>query len=64
MMLMKGNNRIVLNPATVNAIVTSWYNTHAHMEEGKSVVLEFNRHDDNMFTFSIKESEYEDQRNS
>lgn len=59
MMLMKGNNRVVLNPATLNEIISSWYNTHAHMEEGKSMRLEFTRLDDNMFTFSMKEADNE-----
>lgn len=59
MMLMQGNNRIVLNPATLNNIVSEWYNTHAHMDEGKTMLLEFSRLDDNMFTFTMKEVDNE-----
>lgn len=59
MMFMHGVNELVLNRATLNAIISQWYNTHAHMEEGKTMLCEFSRYDNHVFTFNIKENENE-----
>lgn len=60
MMLMKGRNELSMNHATMNAIISAWYNTHAHMEEGKAMKCVFTGYDGNAFTFVIEEKEDED----
>ena len=59
MMLMRGRNVIELNVATINKIVTAWWNIHTIPDNSEPKTLSFKRFESNALVFDIEGEEVE-----